>query len=261
MSASLERVSDLRIPDDLKELDQWVLWRYETRQGKRTKVPYQINVRPASTTNPSTWTTFDDAINAWRRNTQRYAGVGFVFTLEDDLVGLDLDNCLGEEEGLKPWACEIVGQFSDTYVEISPRGRGLKVWARGSLPANLPGVRVADGRIELYDHARYFAVTGRVFRGAPYQIEDHRGDLLRLYERLTRGRRWPVGPLPGGQIPHGCQHNTLVSVCGTLRARGICEAAIESCLQIVNREQCERPGPPENISKIVMSSRRWGRKP
>jgi hypothetical protein len=67
-------------------------------------------------------------------------------------------------------------------------------------------------------------------------------------------------PLPGGQIPHGQQHNTLVSLCGTLRARGICDEAIESCLQIVNRQQCERPGPPENISGIVKSSRRWGRK-
>lgn len=141
-----------------------------------------------------------------------------------------------------------------------PSGRGLKIWARGSLPANLPGVSVGDGAIELYDHCRYFTVTGRAFRGAPLEIEDHATDLLKLYGRLTAGSKgWPLQPLPGGLIPHGQQHNTLVSLCGTLRARGICEEAIENCLQIVNAKQCERPGPREHITRIVLSSRKWAR--
>ena len=38
-SASLE---DMHVPDDLIERDQWVLWRYEARHGKPTKVPYQV---------------------------------------------------------------------------------------------------------------------------------------------------------------------------------------------------------------------------
>jgi hypothetical protein len=110
----------------------------------------------------------------------------------------------------------------------------------------------------LYDHARYFTVTGRAFRGAPLEIEDHAGDLLMLYDRLTGGRKgWPLQPLPGGQIPHGRQHNTLVSLCGTLRTRGVCDEAIEACLQIVNEQQCEKPGPREHISRIVRSSRKW----
>ena len=146
-------------------------------------------------------------------------------------------------------------------MEISPSSQGLKIWAHGSLPANLPGVQVGDGTIELYDHARYFAVTGRAFRGAPLHIEDHTSDLLLLYDRLTLAKKaWPLQPLPSGQIPRGRQHNTLVSLCGTLRIRGICEEAIEACLHIVNEKQCEKPGPRENITRIVRSSRRWGKK-
>jgi hypothetical protein len=49
----------------------------------------------------------------------------------------------------------------------------------------------------------------------------------------------------------------LVSIAGTLRARRLCEEAIEACLQIVNAKQCERPGTPENIRRIVRSSRHW----
>jgi hypothetical protein len=43
-----------RVPDDLVERDQWVLWRFEAWQGKRTKVPFQANGRPASSSDPST---------------------------------------------------------------------------------------------------------------------------------------------------------------------------------------------------------------
>jgi primase-polymerase (primpol)-like protein len=248
----------IRVPDDLTERDQWVLWRYETRNGKLTKIPFQASGKPADSTNPGTWTTFEVALSRWCWNRPRYDGLGFVFSREDPFAGIDLDDSLDEQGDLKTWARGIVERFSDTYIEVSPSRQGLKIWARGSLPANLPGVQVGDGAVELYDHARYFTVTGCAFRGSPLQIEDHAGDLHMLYERLTAGRKgWPLQPLPGGQIPHGRQHNTLVSLCGTLRIRGVCEEAIEACLQIVNERQCEKPGPREHISRIVRSSRKW----
>jgi hypothetical protein len=121
-------------------------------------------------------------------------------------------------------------------------------------------VKVGDGQIEMYDHGRYFTVTGRAFRGAPLQIENHSDDLAALYQRLTgAGRRtWPLQPLQGGRIPYGLQHNTLISILGTLRARRVCDEAIEACLQAINEYQCERPGPRVNISRMVQSSREWG---
>jgi hypothetical protein len=159
---------------------------------------------------------------------------------------------------IKPWARGLIERFYDTYMEISPSGTGVKIWARGSIPENIPGVQVGDGQIEMYDHGRYFTVTGNVFRGAPLQVEDHASDLAALYERLVpKVKTWPLQPLEGGRIPYGQQHNTLVSICGTLRARRVCDAAIEACLQAINRYQCERPGPPENITRIVRSSRSW----
>jgi hypothetical protein len=260
MSAASATVLNLRVPDDLNELNQWLLWCYETRDGKATKVPYSVCGYRGSSTKPRTWETFEAVFNAWRKAPTRYAGVGFVFTLADPFCGIDLDDSLDDESNVKPWAAGIVERFSDTYMETSPSGEGLKIWARGALPANLPGVRVGDGQIEMYDHARYFTVTGRSYRGAPLEVEDHAGDLLALYERLTQSKgkgRWPLQPLEGGRIPYGQQHNTVVSLCGTLRARGVCDEAIEACLQIVNEKQCERPGARENISRIVRSSRDW----
>jgi primase-polymerase (primpol)-like protein len=248
------------IPDDLHERDQWVLWRYEDRNGLPTKVPYQPGGQRASSTDPKTWSSFETVRTEWERASSRYVGPGFVFSKDDPYSGVDLDDALDSEGGVKPWAQGIVSRFSDSYMEISPSGAGLKIWVKASLPSNVPGVKVGDGQIELYDHARYFAVTGRVFRGAPLEIEDHAADIIALYERLVQPkvRSWPLQPLDGGRIPFGQQHNTLVSLAGTLRKRRVCDEAIEACLQEINLRQCERPGPRTHITNIVRSSRKWG---
>jgi hypothetical protein len=250
---------EIQLPKSLVELDKWILWRAEIVQGRATKVPYSVTGHRASTTNPGHWASFEEAHRTWRRAVNQYTGLGFVFAKEDRFVGIDLDDCL-QADTVKPWAQGLVERFSDTYMETSPSGRGIKVWARGVLPANLPGVNVGDGQIEMYDHARYFTVTSCVFRGAPLEVEHHEQDVLSLYGRLSQGRRrtWPLQPVEGGRIPYGQQHSTLVSIAGTLRARRVCDEAIEACLQTINERQCEKPGPRENIARIVRSSRNWG---
>ena len=247
--------ANIRLPDDLTELDRWAVWRMESGQ----KVPYRVDGRKASSTNPSDWGDFETAKRAFARG--KYSGLAFAFFAEDGLAGIDLDDCLDDAGELKPWAQIVVEHFFDSYMEISPSGKGVKIWVRGSLPANVAQVKFGDGGIELYDHARYFTVTGRLFRGAPLEVAEHHRNVATLYERLTQGRAkrgWPLQPLEGGRIPYGRQHSILVSIVGTLRARRVCDEAIEACLQIMNERQCERPGPPENIRRIVQSSRRWG---
>src|SRR5947209_18741785 len=88
-------------PDDLTERDQWVLWRYEARNGKPTKVPYQVNARKASSTDPSTWTTFEAALDSLRQVADQFDGIGFVFTPEDPYCGIDLDDCIDDGGNIK----------------------------------------------------------------------------------------------------------------------------------------------------------------
>jgi primase-polymerase (primpol)-like protein len=246
----------MSIPDDLTELDQWVLWRRE----RATKVPYQVNGHPASSTNPRTWAPFETADRAWRECAVEWSGIGFVFSRDDSFVGIDLDHCLTVDRLVKPWASGIVRQFADTYMEVSPSGRGLKIWARGELPKNLGKVPTGDGGVEMYSHSRYFTVTGDAFNGAPLQVEEHGSDIRGLYDYLTttaNRHRWTVHSIDG-KIPYGTQHDTLIRLAGLLRARQVCEEAILACLLVVNRRQCERPGPDENIERMVRSTRPWG---
>jgi hypothetical protein len=254
MASSISLVTAFHVPDDLTELDQWLVWRRE----RETKVPYSATGRRASSTDPATWCSYHEALEAWRRHPEQWAGIGFVFHESDHFVGLDLDDSLDDQGNLKPWARGIVERFFDTYCEISPSGRGLKIWCRGNLPTNVGKVMICDGGIEMYSRARFFTVTGNAFRGAPLHVEDHASDVLELHAALTSAHgRWKYQPGPGGKIPYGRQHFTLVSIAGTLARRGVCPEAIEACLIEVNARQCERPGPPENIRQIARSSSVW----
>lgn len=167
----------MKIPADLTELDQWVLWKRE----RVTKVPYRIDGRRASTTNPADWSEYELVALRFQVEPQ-YAGIGFVFHESDPFVGIDLDDALEDTTG-NPKACirSMVERFGDTYVEVSPSGLGLKIWCRGKLPAAIGGVVLEDGcSIEMYDRARYFTVTGNAFRNAPLTVEDHAADVITL---------------------------------------------------------------------------------
>lgn len=148
-----------RIPQELHGRPQWVAWRLVHRDGKATKVPQRPDGRgAASSTDPATWGTLPQALEA----AQRYAfsGVGFVFTPDDPYVGIDLDNCRDPETGgLAEWAAEIVDMFPGAYAEASPSGTGVHIITRGRAPHN--GKRpYQGGAVEMYDRARFFTVSG-----------------------------------------------------------------------------------------------------
>ena len=46
------------LPKELKDRGAFCLWKYEERDGRRTKVPYQINGLKADSTNKDTFTEF-----------------------------------------------------------------------------------------------------------------------------------------------------------------------------------------------------------
>ena len=45
------------IPQEMKDIPQWVVWKLEKRDGNLTKVPYQVNGKKADTTKSETWAT------------------------------------------------------------------------------------------------------------------------------------------------------------------------------------------------------------
>jgi KaiC/GvpD/RAD55 family RecA-like ATPase len=171
----------LQLPSELTDRRQWIIWRFGDRDGKRTKLPCNVNTGAmAKSTDPADWFTFDEAVNSQ----QPKDGVGFVFVKGGGMVGVDLDNCIDGNDCIKPWADKIIAAF-DTYSEISPSGNGIKMWVRGKLPSER-GTRHAyeDGEVEMYDWGRYFTVTGRRYADSPLVVVERQRYIEALFNKL-----------------------------------------------------------------------------
>jgi hypothetical protein len=163
-----------KIPASLKAIPHWVLWRTEERvpsDGKPTKVPYDACGNKAKANDPSTWTNLDAVLDGYEAGS--YDGIGFEFGDRCGFVGVDLDGCRNPETGeVAAWAKKVICDL-DTYAEVSPTKTGVKLFLLGKSPlatgrkcqVTAPKVCDKEPAIEVYDHGRYFAVTGARLRG------------------------------------------------------------------------------------------------
>ena len=164
------------IPLELRKVPRWVMWSFvEVGDGdnKRwAKMPLQTSGRSASSTNPATWTDFLAVEQAY--NTNKFDGIGFVFSHDDDLVGVDLDDCYDDQTGafINAAMQQLAEQISG-YMEVSPSGTGVKIFTRSN-----PFASHADHAIgfEAYANSRFFTVTGHHISGTiPQEVQDLTG--------------------------------------------------------------------------------------
>jgi energy-coupling factor transporter ATP-binding protein EcfA2 len=175
-----------RIPAELRQRDQWVVWRLEDRNGRSTKVPYRANGGGhAAVDKPDTWATFAEAVAA----ASEYDGIGFVFTATDSFCGVDLDLELpAADRGA------IAGRL-DSYTEESVSG-GWHVIIRASLNG--------DGRhphgLGIFDRGRYFVMTGKHLKGTPLTIEERQAELDEVLAAFLPASQPAGPPLPAQPV-------------------------------------------------------------
>lgn len=181
------------IPQELRDRKQWVAWNLEKIEGrpKPAKIPLTVD-RRASTTEPKDWLSFDQAYQL--ASEMQYSGVGFVFTKDDEYVGVDLDNQITDGK-LSADAEEIVNLLAPAYVEKSQSGAGIHVIVKGKLP---PGAR-RKGPFESYSEGRYFAITGDILGEPVTAIGDHTVQLQVFHEKFLGGKPVSADPLPAAQ--------------------------------------------------------------
>jgi primase-polymerase (primpol)-like protein len=247
------------VPAELTTLQQWLLWRFETRDDKLTKVPYTIRGSLASTTSPADWSTWE-AVSAALAASKLWEGPGFVFSEADPFCGVDLDGIWQSDadEGAS-WALRILERFCDTYSEVSPSGQGVKIWCKARAPRCGKWL-IEHGGIEIYDRSRFFTVTGQ--SAGIRVITDHQADVEALVANLDQDRyhhNVQARVIPG-VIPQGGRHHMLLSLAGTMFRRGMTLEAIEAALVITDEKQCDPPRGPDHIhNKIMPSVAKWRR--
>ncbi|MCY7566183.1 phage/plasmid primase, P4 family [Bacillus safensis] len=173
------------IPQELKNAPQWILWRSEERDGKKTKVPYQIDGSMAQSSNKRTWSTFPTVLKFY--NDRDYDGIGFMFSKDDPFIGIDIDHCV-EDGVLSPFAEEIVQAIS-SYTEYSPSGEGVHIITKGKIPLRGQGTgrKNPELGLEVYRHGRYFTFTGNSLGiGA---IEERTDKLKELFNKYLKDKK------------------------------------------------------------------------
>lgn len=255
------------IPVELRELKQWVC------ANANSKVPMQAN-RPyaASSTNPDTWASFEDAL--WAVEHGYYDYLGFVFN-DNGIVGIDLDDAF--TANMIPIVEDICKWCDGTYMEYSKSGDGLHLFLKGDIPFkgknNLAGV-------EMYKTARFFIMTGDSLPHDGICAKQYALDyIVEKYFPETREKKSttvtpriynPEWDNPKGNkrvkvrpnypvIPDGCRNICLTSLAGMLHSLGYSKGQIYRELQYANETACTPPLLDGELRAICNSVTRYQR--
>ncbi|HZY25011.1 MAG TPA: hypothetical protein VFE71_04240, partial [Bacteroidales bacterium] len=172
------------IPEELKALKNWLLWKYEDRTDskgniKKTKVPYQISGKKADSMNPGTWGELDKVLKTYERFPDQYNGIGFIFSENSGIMGLDFDHIRDPKSG--KWDENALEEIKslNSYAELSPSGTGAHVICI----AEIPGKRRRAGPREMYETGRYFTVTGDYIEGTAQNVNQSQEAVNGLYNK------------------------------------------------------------------------------
>ncbi|MCK4270360.1 MAG: DUF3987 domain-containing protein [Methanogenium sp.] len=190
------------IPDELKEYNQWLLWRLENKR----KIPLSVAGRK---TDPTRADMPFELVARVSQNSM-FSGIGFSFQKHDPFVAIDYDHILDESGNIEDPEIEDEIQHLNSYTEISPSGTGLHVIVKGNRQDGWKtGAR--KGCRELYFSGRYFTITGELYRESPTVIREIEEDLLtKIYKKVTSNTSSSVGELKTTPPP-SIQDNEIIS--------------------------------------------------
>jgi primase-polymerase (primpol)-like protein len=118
------------LPEEMKKLKRFVGWRKEELNGKVAKLPFSLIDGKANEWNhPERWINFNEAKTM-------NEPLGFVLVEEDRIICIDLDHAI-QGGKLTPMAKEVIESFTGTYMELSQSGKGIHIFAKGTIPDNL----------------------------------------------------------------------------------------------------------------------------
>ena len=194
------------IPAELQRRAQWIGYALNESGKKPINVTSSSTAREgvgADSGNPSTWASFQNALDAYDKG--YINAIGYEFDANDIYVGIDLDGCRDKATGLiNDWALEIIQRFS-SYTEISQSGTGIHIIIRCTVRPKPR--RFEEGekpqKIEMYGYTQCLMLTGNHLDGtpstiatrnretfqfiAPEKIIDEKEDTDRIVRRVLAG--------------------------------------------------------------------------
>jgi len=164
----------------ITKYNHWISWNmeYDSVRERWKKIPINPhNGMFAKTNDHNTWGNFEEALEYYnKKKDSKAGGIGYVFTKDDGLIGIDLDHCIVNGT-LLPEFEHIVESFRGTYIERSVSGEGLHIITKANAPFD--GARKKNGNIEMFSHTSFFTITGDLFGG-----EEASGDIITMQDEV-----------------------------------------------------------------------------
>ena len=108
------------LPSEIVQKGRFCCWRYEERDGRKTKVPYNpLTGQMARSNDAGSFADFKIASSA-----TGYDGIGI--GIFNGICAIDLDHCVTDSGFYSGAAAEIVS-LMHSYTEYSPSGNGLHI--------------------------------------------------------------------------------------------------------------------------------------
>lgn len=159
------------IPESLATRQQWLLWKFESKEGQKKpgKIPYYVGGgrrtggqgddrdRMRLATLPIVRKAFDRG--GWH-------GIGFAFLPGDGLIGIDLDGQL-EADGQWSERCRNIVGACESFTEISPSGKGVHIIVAGETTTN----KSNDIGLEVFCARQFFTFTANRFPNTPAEVQ------------------------------------------------------------------------------------------
>jgi predicted P-loop ATPase len=208
------------IPSELAHRQQWLLWRFEAKEGqaKPGKIPYYVmggrrTGDQGSEKDRIRLATLAVARRAYEKG--GWSGIGFAFLPDDGLIGIDIDGALNAQTGDPTVRCKSIIDACASFTEISPSGKGVHIIVAGQTTTN----KSNDIGLEVFCGKQFFTFTAKRFPGTPTEvmpitdkvlsklhatIDDAKAKAKEAKDAAAKAARAPAAaPAHAPDIPHG----------------------------------------------------------
>lgn len=179
------------IPSDLANRQQWLLWKFEAKEGqvKPGKIPYYVQG------GRRTGGQGDDrdrqrlaTLAVVRRAYERggWSGIGFAFLPDDGLIGIDIDGAIDPATGVVTDRCANIIKACASFTEISPSGKGVHIIVQGTTETN----KSNDIGLEVFCGRQFFTFTANRYPDTPAEVLPiDEGVLKRLHKTIDDAKQ------------------------------------------------------------------------
>lgn len=223
------------IPSDLANRQQWLLWKFEAKEGqaKPGKIPYYVmggrrTGGQGDDRDRQRLATLAVVRRAYERG--GWSGVGFAFLPDDGLIGIDIDGAIDPATGAVTERCAAIIKACASFTEVSPSGKGVHIIVQGTTETN----KSNDIGLEVFCGRQFFTFTANRY---PDTVADvvaiDAGVLKRLHATIDeakaiRAAATRPAPAPKPAAPSASSTAAQPDTSGADDFRRVNEAAMQS---------------------------------